>query len=234
MKTKAKIKTLAISLGILMLSAACSASGRADDKYEGNYVSVAGEALGVTLTGEDIDGFNFDLKDGGKAEVTIDGESHSAKWSNDDTNLTLTIDGTDVVGSIGEDTVVFDDMLGTGMKLTFAKSGSAAADPALYLPENDKFMLGKWQSYAVVDVMDEDISAEVDKAGVSLEFKADHTANVTVLDETAEGQKWSLLSDFGSFDDSSIEATWNIVDDEIEFVYTGGDNYYTFRCKKTE
>ena len=37
---------------VFMLSA-CGGSGKADAEYEGKYISVAGEAMGMTLTGEE-------------------------------------------------------------------------------------------------------------------------------------------------------------------------------------
>lgn len=112
-----KKKSMLISLltGILCISliAGCGGGGRADSKYEGKYVSVVGEAYGMALTGEDIAGFSLELMSGGKAKMTIDGDTESAKWTNDDTNITLTISGTDVVGEIGTDTIKFVNLLDT-------------------------------------------------------------------------------------------------------------------------
>lgn len=42
--------------------AACGGNGRADEKYCGKWISVAGEALGMTLSGEDIEGSVLSLK----------------------------------------------------------------------------------------------------------------------------------------------------------------------------
>ena len=114
-------------LCVVFMLSACGGSGRTDAEYEGKYISVSGEAIGMTLTGEDISGFGLELKSGGKGTMTVNGESDTIKWTNDDKNITVKISGTDIVGAIGQDTITFDNMLNMGMKLTFAKEGSEAA-----------------------------------------------------------------------------------------------------------
>lgn len=72
--------------------------------------------------------------------MKISGESHNIKWSSEESTVTLKIDGVDVVGEVGEDTLTFEGFLeeeiGMSMDLTFAKEGSDAAKPENYLPEN--------------------------------------------------------------------------------------------------
>ena len=89
--------SIALVASVFMLSA-CGSGGRADEEFEGKYISVSGEALGITLTGEDISGFSLDLKSGGKGSMTVYGESESIEWTNDDENLTIDISGTEMVG----------------------------------------------------------------------------------------------------------------------------------------
>lgn len=233
-----KKKSMLISLltGILCISliAGCGGGGRADSKYEGKYVSVVGEAYGMALTGEDIAGFSLELMSGGKAKMTIDGDTESAKWTNDDTNITLTISVTDVVGEIGTDTIKFVNLLDMGMDLTFAKEGTDAAKPENYLPEKDKSMLGKWKSYTVTDILGDDMSDSIDPGWLELEFTADHIASLKMDGEDVGSLKWSLMGDYGTFEDDD-RFTFEIQGEEIEFTYINDSGDYTISmCKKIQ
>ncbi len=205
---------------------------RADAELEGKYTAVVGEMMGLAMTGDDMAGFDLELKAKGKADMTINGDPFSIKWTNDDSKITLDIDGTEVVGEIGEDKISFVDMLDMGIDITFAKEGTDAANPENYLPEEDKFMLGQWTSYKVTNVLGDDASKEVDKSALVMEFTGDHMAKITYKGKDLGQHKWSLLSGVGGFDDSDLEITWNVEGDEIEATYYGGDDYFIFSCKK--
>lgn len=222
---------ISLMLMICVLAACESSGGRADEKYEGKWISVAGEALGMTLTGEDISGFGLELQSGGKAKMTIDGEAENVKWTNDDENITIKVSGVDVVGKLGEDTIVFDNMLNMGMKLTFAKEGSEAAKPENNLPEADKKMIGTWQSHTVTDVLGDPIEG-FNGDELKMVFSADHTVQVYIDGQDCGITKWSLLGDdWGSVDDENVNINWNITDEGIKVNYSD-DDYYTFLCTK--
>lgn len=214
----------------LMLSAC--AGGNADEAYVGKWVSVAGEAMGVTLTGDDISGFGLDLQSGGKAVLTVDGDSENVKWKNEGAVVTITVNGTDMTATVQNDTMVFDNMLDMGLKLTFAKEGTDAAKSENYLPEADKNMVGTWQSDNVTDVLDDPVDTYAPDA-LKLEFAADHTMNITLDGETVSGKSWSLLGDdWGTVDDESVNMNWDITEDGISVNYTIDDEYYVFHCVK--
>jgi len=236
MKTKMeKISTLVL---ILLLTAAlllgltgCGGGKvRADADLEGKYIAVAGEALGMTLTLEELDEFSVELKSGGKASMTVDGDTHSVKWQNDDDTVTITVDGEQLVGKRSPDSFSMEDLLGTGVTILFAREGTAAADPAQYLPENDKFLLGKWQSVQVTDILGDPVDDMADDA-LSLEFSADHTVSVTLAGKQLGPYAWSNLGDWGGLDDADISLNWDITADGIEVSYNDGD-YYIFTCPK--
>ena len=221
-----------IITGIIALSLVSCGGGPADEKFVGKWISVAGESLGITLTGEDIDGFELNLESGGKGTMVIDEDEGKIKWTNDETTLTITVDGEEMVATIGEDTLVFDDMLGMGMKITFALEGSDAANPENYLPEEVKSMIGTWNSYNVTDVLGDDASAEISPEALKLTFKADYTVDVEYNGESIPGQTWSMLGDWGSLDDSDYSISWDVVGEEIEVTYSYGEDYFIFSCKK--
>ena len=139
-----KIYNYLLLIGLMctaLFLSGCGSSSNADSEYQGKYVSVSGEAMGITLTGDDISGFSLELKSGGKGTMTIYEDSESITWENDDKNLKITLSGTDIEGTIGEDTITFENMLDMGMDLTFAKEGTEAAKPENNLPEQDKNMI---------------------------------------------------------------------------------------------
>lgn len=218
-------------LCVVFMLSACGGSGRTDAEYEGKYISVSGEAIGMTLTGEDISGFGLELKSGGKGTMTVNGESDTIKWTNDDKNITVKISGTDIVGAIGQDTITFDNMLNMGMKLTFAKEDSEAAKLENTLPESDKRMLGIWQSHTVTDVLGDPIEG-FSGDELKMEFAADHTAKVTFKGKDLGSHKWSLVGDWGSLDGDELNINWDITDNGIDVNYSTDDDYFVFGCTK--
>ena len=214
----------------LFMLTACGGD-KVDTKYEGKYISVSGEAMGVTLSGEDISGFGLELKGDGKGTMTIYDESESIKWKNDDKKIIIDISGTELVGEIGEDTITFKNMLDMGMDITYAKEGSEAAKPENYLPEADKKMIGLWQSNTVTDVLGDPIEG-LSGSELTMNFAADHTVTVKFNGQDLGSHKWSLLGDWGSLNDDELDISWSINDDSIEVDYSTSDDYYVFNCTK--
>lgn len=225
-------KLLSIILaGVMLLSLTACGGGRADDAYAGNWISVSGTAMGFTMTGEDIEGFGLTLETDGKGTMAIDGDEANIKWTNDDTNLTVTVEGEDLVATIGKDTLTFVNLMNTGMDLTFAKEGTDAAKPENFLPENEKKIIGSWTSYKVTDVLGDDVSGEVAPDALKMTFKGDKTVDIEFNGESITGEKWSMLDTWGSLDESDYDFSWDIVGEEIEVTYNG-DEYWIFTCKK--
>lgn len=229
-------KLLRISMFAGLISAMCmlSACGgeNVDKAYVGKWVSVAGETMGVTLTGDDISGFALDLQDGGKAVLTVDGDSNNVKWKNEGNVVTITANGTDMTATVENNTMVFENMLDMGLDLTFAKEGTDAVKPENYLPEAEKNMIGMWLSNNVTDILGDPVDAYSPDA-LKLEFSGDHTMNITLDGETVSDKSWSMLGDdWGSVDDESIDMNWDVNDDGIDVNYTIDDEYYVFHCVK--
>lgn len=110
---------IAVMMSVVVL-AGCG--GKAEPTgYEGHYESVSGEMMGITLTGEDIAGWAIDLKEGGKGTMEVEGESAGMKWTLEGNQVTVSVEGEEMVGTIEGNQLVFDDILGMGMKITFEK-----------------------------------------------------------------------------------------------------------------
>ncbi len=227
-----KILLFAVMSALLLTIAGCGGKVRADAELEGVYIPVVSEVSGVTTVGDAIDLFDIELQSGGKAVITIDGEDHTAKWENDDTTITITADGEKIVGNLGEDTFTIDDILDLGMKVVFARKGSKAADPEQYMPETDKFMIGKWTSTEVTDVLGDPVEDMAPDA-LTIEFFSDYTVKFTLDGQAMGPYKWSNLDNWGSLDDEdSINLNWDIYSDRIEVNFYTDDDYYIFICPK--
>lgn len=219
------------SLLVLAVLAGCGGGGEVTG-HEGKYLSVAGEMMGVSLTGEDMEGWEIELKAGGKGKMMVDGTSAGIKWSLDGSNITIKVQGEEMTGTLENDVIVIDDVLGMGMKITFAKEGSeAASDPSLGLSEDEKKCVGEWKSDAVTDALDEDASGEIEPTALTMNLKADKSAEITYKGEDMGEQKWSFALGSGSFEDFDI--TFEMNDDgSMEVTYFEGDDYYNFHCVK--
>ncbi len=198
----------------------------------GSYLAVAGEAMGFTLTGDEVAGFNIELDADGSGTMTVDEDSQTFTWTQEGETLIITIEGENIEAVIGEDILTFEDMLGMGMDLTFAKEGTEAADPELYLPEEEKAMIGVWTSHAVATVMGDDASEEVDPASIRIEFFSNHTAVASFGDTDLGETGWELFSSSGYFDDEYVLTGWDQAEDAIEIIYSTEDDYWVFTCTK--
>lgn len=201
---------------------------------EGNYIPVVGEMFGVALVGEELDGFTLELQKGGKGKMAVDGSPGNAKWKdNGDGTLTITVDGKDMTAETGKDILIFHDMMGMGIDLTFAKEGTDAADPALYLPESDKFLLGDWQSVSVVDIIGDPVDpSEMTHDALKMTFKGDHTLDAVISGTELKGLKWSNMGDYGSVDEEDQNISWNIEANSLSVDFRYNDEFYTFSCLK--
>lgn len=118
---------LSVVVLLAVIAFAFTGCGEKPTGYEGKYVSVAGEMMGIELTGDDISGWAIELDNGGKGKMEIEGETGNIKWSVEGETITVNVEGEEMKGTIDGDKLVFDDILGSGMKLTFAKEGTEAA-----------------------------------------------------------------------------------------------------------
>ncbi len=155
MKRKNSIMVIVLlCLVSLLFTAGCGGSSE-KSPYEGKWVAVAAQMMGMSIGVEDCLGgaFEFEAKSGGKASVSIGEETGSGKWSVEEKEFTLTIEGEDMVGVLGENTISFDNMLGMGAKIIFAKEGTDAMNPELYLTDEERAVLGEWMSESVEELL---------------------------------------------------------------------------------
>ena len=61
------------------------------------------------------------MKNGGKVSFSAGDTTGNGKWSVEDDQFILSIEGEEIVGIIGKDIISFDNMLEMGVKVIFAK-----------------------------------------------------------------------------------------------------------------
>lgn len=128
-KSLSVILSIVLTATMMLAFAACGGKS-ADSEYEGTYIAIEGEIAGLTVDKDSLEDYNYSLviNDDETATLCALGKDFECSWKADDTSITLTNDGTDIVGTIDEDIVTFDDLLGSGAKIIFAKEGSDAAE----------------------------------------------------------------------------------------------------------
>lgn len=203
----------------------------------GKYTAVQAVMMGMTMAGDDVPDFQIDLKDGGKGTVTIDGDSDETAWTLSGDQLTLEVDGEKMTGKLDGDVIVFDDMLGMGFQMTFARDGSPSADPALWVSAEaeaaEAELIGVWTSYEVLDLMDEDASGEYDPEGMVLDIREDNTVGCYWQGQDLGDQEWNFMGgsvyldngiDFSFTDSGDLEVCFND--------YDICPSYLTYHCRK--
>ena len=130
-----------------------------------------------------------------------------------------------MVGIIGKDIISFDNMLEMGVKVIFAKDGTDAMDPALYLTEEENAVIGEWAAERVDNIND----------ALRLDFKSDRNVTVIYKGEEIGTFPWSVALGYCSIESENPSLTVMINDDgTLKVDYSDDDDYYTFHCVKSD
>lgn len=206
--------------------------------YEGKWTAVSAQMMGMSVGIEETFGgeFEFEVKGGGKASVCIGEETGKGKWSAEEEQFTLEIEGEEMVGVIGENTISFDDMLGMGVKIIFAKEGTEAMNPDLYLTEEESRILGEWMSESVEEILDDGPRTSMEGVedihdALRLNFKNDRSASVSYKGQEIGTFPWSLALGYCTLEteDPSVTIVMN-EDETLDVTYSTEEDYYTFHC----
>lgn len=242
MKKKVSM-VLVIAMVLSMAGLTACGGGKQGKKspYEGKWVAILAEMIGVQVSVEESFGgkFEFVAKSGGKADVTIGKDKGKGKWSVDGDKFTLTIEGEKMEGTLGKDSIAFENMMGMGVKVIFAKDGTDAMDPSLYMGEEEKAMLGEWMSDSVEEVLGDGPQTTMEGVenindGLRLNFKKDHQVSVIYKGEEIGDFKWSVALGYCTIETEEPAIYVTILEDQtLEVSYSNADDYYTFHCIKS-
>lgn len=239
MKKKISILViLAWIIGILFISGCGVSSGKEKSPCEGKWIAVSAQMMGMSVEIEETFGgaFEFEVKKGGKVSVLIGEDTGKGKWKAEEDQFTLTIEGEDMVGVLGENTISFDDMLGMGVKIIFAKEGTEAMNPDLYLTEEESQVLGQWMSESVEELLGDGPQTSMDGVedihdALRLEFKNDRSVAVAYKGQEIGTFPWSAALGYCTIETEDPSFTITINEDEtLDVTYSTEEDYYTFHC----
>ena len=242
-KKYSKILVAIIASLTMLLATACGGNvDKAASPYEGKWIAVVAEMFGVQTPVEEALGgnFAFEFQAGGKAIMSQGDESFKVKWELKEGDIIVNIDGEEVVGKVENiDTIVFDDMLGMGVKITFGREGTEAADPTNYVSEEEKIVIGSWQSESVTDILGDEVNLDYNcemHDALRLYFNKDHTVEATYLCKNIGTFEWESTLGYVSIEtgeEVSIYITMN-EDGSMSANYVDDDVYYRFVMSKVE
>ncbi len=235
MKKQMKILSL-LAIYVLFLSAC---GGSKPSSYDGKWIAVSTEAMGIQMSAEEsFSGeFSLEINGTGKLKVKLENQEHSAPWVEKDGKIVINIDGEEMVGTPGENTLTFDNIMGQGLKVIFAKEGTDAMNPENYLPEASKAMIGSWKTESVKDALGQELSEvegfkDINEA-LLMDFKGDGTVDVTFLGESLGTLPWSIAFATGTIDlDKYTILFEEPVDGKLKISVSNSDMYYDFICVK--
>lgn len=143
-----------------------------------------------------------------------------------------------MVGTIGEDNISFDDMLEMGVKVIFAKDGTDAMDPALYLTEEESAVVGEWVAESVEELLGDGPQTSMEGVdnindALRLNIKADRNVTVIYKGEEIGTFPWSVALGYCTIESDNPSLSVMINDDgTLDVDYSDDEDYYTFHCVK--
>lgn len=228
-----------ISMVLALLLSGCGGNKKKEESpYEGKWIAVSAQMMGISVSVEETFGgvFEFEVKNNGKVKVFIGEDTGTGKWSVEKGTFTLSIEGEDMIGTVGENTLSFDDMLGMGVKIIFAKEGTDAANPDLYLTEEESAVLGKWMSESVEELLGDGPQTSMEGIAdihdaLRLNFKNDRTVDVVYMGQKIGSFPWSVAFGYCTVETENPSLTITInEEDTLDVDYSTETDYYTFHC----
>ena len=99
---------LVLIISMIVLTG-CGGSGETGEKnpYEGKWVAVSAQMIGMSVSIDETFGgaFEFEVKNNGKVSFSVGDTTGNGKWSVEDNQFILSIEGEEMVGIIGKDII---------------------------------------------------------------------------------------------------------------------------------
>lgn len=213
-------KIIALLLAVVMLLCLAACGGGEPDPNAGIYLGIRGEMDGIVLTMEELyPGESYlELKNGGKAELVLEGDKINGKWTLEGDKFNLVVEGEDCPGTLKDGIVTFD-FTGIGMYLTFAKDGAE-------VPPSQFSEVGSYHIYGIDEngeSIDYDTLVATGMAGISsVIFNEDGTGVLNI-----EGDAIDFTYDSGAMTDEEGNEYYYLLTDGIMEIYLGdGMTFY--------
>lgn len=223
----------------------CGGSGKTGEKnpYEGKWVAVSAQMMGMSVSIDETFGgaFEFEVKNNGKVSFSVGDTTGNGKWSVEDNQFILSIEGEEMVGIIGKDIISFDNMLEMGVKVIFAKDGTDAMDPALYLTEEENAVIGEWAAESVEELLGDGPQTSMEGVdnindALRLDFKSDRNVTVIYKGEEIGTFPWSVALGYCSIESENPSLTVMINDDgtlKVDY-FLRAESFYNVATKEEE
>lgn len=114
-----RLACLILAMTMLLALAAC---GSEPDPHAGVYVAQTAEMSGISIEVDSVyeGGLSFELKNGGRAVMTMGGQDYNLKWELDGDAISIIASDTTLNGTLTDDTMVLD--MGSGVTITLTKT----------------------------------------------------------------------------------------------------------------
>ena len=120
-----------------------------------------------------------------------------------------------------------------GVKVIFAKDGTDAMDPALYLTEEENAVIGEWAAESVEELLGDGPQTSMEGVdnindALRLDFKSDRNVTVIYKGEEIGTFPWSVALGYCSIESENPSLTVMINDDgTLKVDYSDDDDYST-------
>ena len=239
---------VALAAIIYIFSGKSGGKTTTDSADLGLYVARSGEMNGLSINIDSIwdKGFTIELKEKGKADINIDGETGSAKWTLDGEKFTVKGSGIDCSGTLSDGVLTLENAMDSGVTITFTRDGtvlpsaSAPAAAPSAAPDSqepsvppvnaaDDGVLGVYYAdKAVAYGMDVAISTMWEK-GFSLELQEGGKCVSVVNGSSGEGT-WKLEGEAFTLNQDGVDLTGTLSGGVLileNIMDTGVDLYFT-------
>lgn len=213
-------KFIAILMVAVMLLSLVACGGGEPDPNCGVYQGIRGEMDGIVLTMDELyPGESYlELKSGGKADLVLEGDKMTGKWTLEGETFNLVVEGEDCPGTLKDGIVIFD-FTGIGMYLTFAKDG-------VKVPPSEFSEVGSYHLYGIDDngeYTDYETIVAAGMAGISsVIFNEDGTGVLNM-----EGDSYAFTYSDGSMvDEDDYEYAYLLTDGIMEIYMGEGLSFY--------
>lgn len=213
-------KIIAFLMAVAMLLSLAACGGGEPDPNCGVYQGIRGEMDGIVLTMEELyPGESYlELKSGGKADLVLEGDKFTGKWTLEGDQFNLVVDGEDCPGTLKDGIAIFD-FTGIGLYLTFAKDG-------VKVPPSEFSEVGSYHLYGIDDngeYTDYETIVAAGMAGISsVIFNEDGTGVLNM-----EGDSYAFTYSDGSMvDEDDYEYAYLLTDGIMEIYMGEGLTFY--------
>lgn len=213
---------LVMILGVLTFVACAAKDAKNDDPNLGVWNATTGEMFGISMDVADFfgKGFSIELKSGGKCALNVDGKKANGKWTLENGEFAVKGGGLDESGRLENGTLVLNNVLDMGLKLTFEKEGGY--DSSSQKPGNNG-PVGVWVGKTVIMPGAEPSDSFMGMMAVSdcifMELKEDGSVRLQYIGEIADSTWIANGNNAGTVDFEGMPVAFELISGELHLYF---------------